>query len=218
MKGLLRDNFYAAYVNEKVWFIIMFLVGILVAAVIPDDSIFVRNYMLICLIGYSYVALDSLRKDSTCKWEKYKLTVPVTRADIVRSCYAGQLIWLAVGVLSASVPVILCIVMHGYPFDLNTDIWLIYMIGISISLFMGALFFPLFYLFGAERKEVFLLVSILSAIAAVAGLVVLLNRLFGPGMTTAQIILSALVVLICAVLSYAVSYRVTVGVFGRKEY
>lgn len=218
MKGLLRDNFYAAYANEKIWFIIMFLAGTVVAAVIPDGSVFIRNYMLICLVGFSYVALDSLCKDGSCKWEKYKLAVPVTRADIVRSRYAGQLIWLTAGVLFASVPVILCIVMHGYPFDLRTDIWLLYMIGISISLFMGAMFFPLFYLFGTERKEAFLLVSILSAVAAAAGLAALINYLFGPGMTERQILLSALMIMICAMLAFWLSYLVTVGIFRRKEY
>lgn len=218
MKGLLRDNFYAAYANEKIWFAIMFLVGIIVTIVIPDRSVFIRNYMLICLIGFSYVALDSLWKDSSCRWEKYKLTAPVTRVDIVRSCYAGQLIWLAAGVLFASVPVLLCIVMHGYPFDLKTDIWLIYIFGMSISLFMGAIFFPLFYLFGAERKEVSLLLAILSAIAVTVGLVALLNLLLGPGMTESRIFLSAFVILSCAVLAFGLSYLITIGIFNRKGY
>lgn len=216
MKGLLRDNFYAAYVNGKIWIAIMFLVGIVVTIVIPDGSIFIRNYMLICLIGFSYIALDSMQRESSCRWEKYKLTVPVTRADIVRSCYAGQLFWLAAGVLLASVPVLLCIVMHGYPFDLKTDIWLIYIVGISISLFMGAIFFPLFYLFGAERKEMSLLVAVLSAIAVIAGMAALLNFLFGPGTTERQIFLSALVILSCAVLAFGLSYLITIGIFSRR--
>lgn len=218
MKGLLKDNFYAAYANEKIWFAVMFLLGIVAAAVIPDGSIFIRNYMMICLVGFSYVALGSLRKDDTCKWEKYKLTVPVTRADIVKSCYAGQLIWLAAGVLFGSVPVVLYIVMHGYPFDLSTDIWLIYMLGMSISFFMDGIFFPLYYLFGTEKKDVSLFVSILSAVAAIVGLIALLNYLFGPGMTERQILLSGLVMLSCAVLVFGLSYLITVGIFSRKEY
>lgn len=218
MKGLLRDNFYAAYVNEKYFFVIVFLVGMIVAVVSPDGSIFIRNYMLICLVGFSYVALDSLRKDSSCKWEKYKLTVPVTRADIVRSCYAGQLIWLGAGVLFASVPCGVSILLHGYPFDLSTDILLIYILGISTSLFMGAAFFPLFYLCGEEKKEASLVISILSAIAAAVGLVGLLNYLFGPNMSSLEIVWAAFAILVCAVAVFGLSFMLAVNIFSKKEY
>lgn len=88
----------------------------------------------------------------------------------------------------------------------------------NILVFMGAIFFPLFYLFGAERKEVFLFSGILSAIAVTAGLAALLNNLFGPGMTVTQIILSSLVVLICAVMAFGLSYLFTVRIYNKKEY
>lgn len=218
MKGLLRDNFYAAYANEKVYFIIMFLAGIFVAVVNPDTDVFIRNYMLICLIGFSFVALDSLRKDGTCRWEKYKLTVPVTRANIVKSCYIGQLIWIVIGILFSGVSVGLSVLLHGIMFDRSVDIALVFSIGTSISLFMGAIFFPLFYLCGDERKEVVLVISILSAIALAAGLVRLVNTLFGPKMPVWQILLSAFAVLICAALTFGLSYVLAVGIFRKKEY
>lgn len=217
MKGLLRDNFYTVYANEKVFFVVVFLVGIVVAAVIPDAGNFIRNYMLICLVGFSYVALDSLRKDASCKWEKYKLIVPVTRADIVRTSYVGEVIWAIAGALFASVPVGLSVWIHGYPFDLSTDILLIYIIGISIDFFMGAVFFPLFYLRGGEGKEASLFISLISAVAAAVGLVYLLNYLFGPEMTSAMIVLSGFIILICAVLILGLSYFLTVGIFTKKE-
>lgn len=218
MNGLLRDNFYAAYANEKVYFIIMFLVGIVVAVVNSDTDVFIRNYMLICLIGFSFVALDSLGKDGTCRWEKYKLTVPVTRANIVKSCYIGQLIWIVMGILFSGMTAGLSILLHGIMFDRNVDIALVFIIGTSISLFMGAVFFPLFYLCGDERKEAVLVISILSAIALAAGLVWLVNALFGPEMPVCQILLSAFAVLICAVLTFGLSYVLTVGIFRKKEY
>ncbi len=218
MKGLLRDNFYAAYANEKIFFVVIFVVGIVVAAVSPDGSAFIRNYMLICQVGFSYVALDSLGKDSTCRWEKYKLTVPVTRADIVRSCYVGHLAWLAAGTLFAGVSSTVSILLHGYPFDRGTDLVLVYTLGISISFFMGAVFFPLFYLYGFERKEVFLFISIFSAFGAAAGLVALLNYLFGRKMSSSEIVLSAFIILACAVAAFGLSLMLTARIFGKKEY
>lgn len=218
MKGLLRDNFYAAYANEKIYFIIMLLAGIFAAVINPDMGTFIRNYTLVCLVGFSFVALDSLRKDGTCRWEKYKLTVPVTRASIVKSCYVGQLIWISAGILFSGVPVGLSVLLHGVMFDRNVDIVLVFIIGTSISLFMGAVFFPLFYLCGDERKEAVLVISILSAIALAAGLVWIVNILFGPEMPVWQILLSAFAVLICAAIAFGLSYVLTVGIFSKKEY
>lgn len=216
MKGLLRDNFYASYENEKVFFVVIFLVGIVLAVVCPGTMSVVTNYMLVCMGGFSYVSLDSLRKDSTCKWEKYKLTMPVTRTDIVKSRYMGHLLWVAAGVACSGIPLGLFILWQKFSFDLNTDLPLVYIAGVSISLFMGAIFFPLFYLCGEERKEAVLVISILLAVAVAAGLVALLNYLFGPGMSPTEIILSGLVLLACAVLTFGLSFLLTVKIFGRK--
>lgn len=218
MKGLLRDNFYAAYANEKVYFMIMLLVGILGTVINPYEGMFIRNYALICLVGFSFVSLDSLRKDGSCKWEKYKLIVPVTRADIVKSCYIGQMVWIITGMLYMCVPVGLTIMLHGFPFDRSTDLLLILFIGMSVSFLMGAIFFPLFYLCGDERKEASLVISVLSAIAAVAGLVWLLNSLFGPEMTDIQIVLAASAILVCAILMFGLSYLLASVIFSKKEY
>ena len=63
-----------------------------------------------------------------------------------------------------------------------------------------------------------MVISILSAIALAAGLVWLVNTLFGPEMPVWQILMSAVAVLICAALTFGLSYVLTVGIFRKKEY
>ena len=103
-----------------------------------------------------------------------------------------QLIWLFVGMAFAGAVVGLSWLLHGFPFDRNTDILLLFAAGVGISLLMVAIFFPLFYLTGEERSEVVLGISLLAAILIFMGLVSLINLYFGPEPAVWQVITSCL--------------------------
>ena len=60
--------------------------------------------------------------------------------------------------------------MEQIQIDKDTDVFMLFVIGVGISLFMGAIFFPLFYVGGEERNEVFLVISLLCGIGFVMGL------------------------------------------------
>lgn len=105
--------------------------------------------------------------------------------------------WLMVGIVFAGIGVALSIMLHGFPFDRSTDVLMLFVVGIAISLFMGAIFFPLFYLGGEERNEVFLVLSLLCSIGFVMGLTTFINTLFPTPMTTTQVILGGVIILDC---------------------
>lgn len=218
MKGLLKNNFYAVRSNVKVFAAIMLLLGVFVVAMDNDVQTLINGYMLLGMIGFSINAIASLRKESAGKWSKYKLTAPIKRSDIVKSYFISQLIWLFVGMLFAGVGVSLSILLHGYPFDRNTDILMLFIVGIGISLFMGAIFFPLFYLGGEDRNEVFLVISLLCGIGIIMGLATAVNIFFGPHMTTLQVLSGAAIIFACALLAFMLSYPLTVGIFKKKEF
>lgn len=46
-------------------------------------------------------AIASMGKEYISKWGKYKLTTPVKRADIIKSYFINQIIWLIVGIIFA---------------------------------------------------------------------------------------------------------------------
>ena len=202
MKGLLKNNYYAACSNVKLFSSAMVLLGIAAAVMDNDVQSIIIGYMVSVMAGFSVVALSGLRKENTSKWCRYKLTAPVRRIDIVKSYFLSQLIWLFVGMLFAAVGVSLSILLHGFPFDRNTDIFMIFVVGIGLSLFMGAIFFPLFYL-GGE---------------VIMGASSLMNRLFGPHMTTFQLVMAGIVILACAMLAFLLSFPLTVSIFRRKEF
>lgn len=176
------------------------------------------GYALLVIIGFSLISIASVRKESAAKWGKYKLTTPVKRADIALSFFVSQLLWLFVGIGFAGFGIAMSIGLHGYPFDRSTDVFMLLVVGTGISLFMGAIFFPLYFLGGEERSEVMMVVSLLGGIGMMMGLSSLINRVYSGNMTSRQIILSGIFITACSAAAFAASFPVTAGVFRKKEY
>lgn len=218
MRGLFRNNFYATLLSAKAFAGIAVVLGVFVVAMDNAIPSLIIGYMLLVMIGFSLISIASIRKEGATKWGKYKLTTPVKTGDIVISFYASQLLWLAVGVVFAGIGIALSVALHGNPFDRNTDVFMLFVVGIGISLFMGAIFFPLYFLGGEERGEVTLMVSLLGGIGVLMGLTTLINIMYPEHMTTRQIVLSGIFLMVCGAAAFAVSYPVSVGVFQRKEY
>lgn len=218
MKGLLKNNFYAVRANAGLFSIIMLLLGIFVIAMDNDIPSLVIGYVLSVIVGFSVNAIGGLSRESSSKWIKYKLTVPVKRTDIVKSYYISLLIWLLTGMIFAGICVILSILLHGFPFDRSTDVLMLFTSGIGLSLFMGAIFFPCFYLGGEEKNEGILIISILASITIFGIIVSLVNMFLGSNLTTPMLILASGILLACALLTFVLSYPLTIHIFVKKEY
>lgn len=218
MKGLLKNNFYVTLSNAKVFSTIMLILGVFTIAIGKKNTSLIIGYMLLSMIGFPFNSIASLRKESNGKWSKYKLTTPVKRSVIVQSYFLSLLLWLVVGMAFAGIGAAISVMLYGSSFDRNTDIFMLFVAGVGISLFMGAIFFPLFYTGGEERNEVFLVISLLGGIGLVMGLTALINTLFPSPMTTTQILFGGTIIFACALLAFAISYPLTAYIYRRKEY
>ena len=218
MRGLLRNNFYVTLADAKAFAVVVTLLGVFVVAMdnaIPSLLIF---YIMLVMVGFPFNSVAGIRKESATKWGKYKLTAPVKRTDIVKSFFVSQLLWLAVGIAFAGMGVALSVALHGYPFDKDTDIFMLFVMGIAVSLFMGAIFFPMYFLGGEERSTVIMIVSLLGGIGIFMGLTTLVNKVYPDNMTARQIVMSGIFMVACSAAAFAVSCPLTVWVFKKKEY
>lgn len=214
MKGLLKNNFFIVWANAKVFSIFMLIIGIFIIAV--RDQSFQIGYAMIGIVGFSVNAIAVVKNEFISKWGKYKLTLPVKRSDIVKSYFINQVIWLLAGILLVGIETGLSWLLHGCPFDQPIDTLSLVALGISISLFMGAMFFPFFYLGGAEKSDVFLVITLLCAFGIDWAIVNVTNELLEPGIF--NIILGASVLIICSLLAFCISYPLTVSIYKKKEY
>lgn len=214
MKGLLRNNIYGTLSNAKVFSRFMILFGIF-GVVVPDQTVQI-GYVMIGIIGFSVSTIIVTKNEFTTKWGKYKLTLPVKRADIVKSQYLNQVIWLLVGTCFVGIELGLSCLFHGCLFDQPIDILTMFALAISMSLFMGAIFFPLFYAGGAEKGEVFWIIAILCAFGIDCTIVTILNGLLEPGIPS--IVLGAVVLIVFSLMAFSVSFSLTVSIYSKKEY
>ena len=197
MRGLLRNNFYVTLADAKAFTVVAVLLGVFVVAMDNAVPSLLISYLMLVMIGFPFSSAASIRKESATKWEKYKL---------------------AVGITFAGMGVALSVALHGYPFDKDTDIFMLFVTGIAVSLFVGAVFFPMYFLGGEERSTVIMIVSLLGGIGIFMGLTTLVNKVYPENMTARQIVLSGIFMMICSAAAFAASCPVTVGIFRRKEY
>ena len=203
MKGLFRNNFFAVWINAKVFLIFMLLFAIVVT-IIPEQ-ILQMYFIMIGIVGFSVIAATAIGNEFSLKWGKYKLTLPVKRTDIVRSLFLNQIFWIIVGTLFTGIASGLSYMIHGFSFDQFSGIFSLFILAVSISFFMGAIFIPMIYLTGDDKIIVFLIISLFCAVGIAA---MLFNiPLFGN-----------VIIITCALLLFAVSYPLTVSVFKRKEF
>lgn len=203
MKGLFRNNFFAVWINAKVFLIFMLLFAIVVT-IIPEQTL-QMYFIMIGIVGFSVIAATAIGNEFSLKWGKYKLTLPVKRTDIVRSLFLNQIFWIIVGTLFTGIASGLSYMIHGFSFDQFSGIFSLFILAVSISFFMGAIFIPMIYLTGEDKIVVFLIISLFCAVGISA---MLFNiPLFGN-----------VIIITCALLLFAVSYPLTVSVFKRKEF
>ena len=217
MKGLLKNNYYATIANAKLFFIVTILLCAL--SVVMKSQMLLGAFVLLCMIGFSIISIVGLRKEIASKWNKYKIATPLKRVDIIRGYFLSHLLWLIVGMLIAGAGVALSVILSGLLFDKNIDIFNFYVLGIGISLFTGAFFFPLFFSRnGEERNEAFLAISLLCGIGIIAGLATLMNAVFPTPMSNAQIIIAGIIIMAIAVFAITISCFLTISIYRKRDY
>lgn len=217
MKGLLKSNYFATIVNAKVITVIM--ASLCTLSIVIKSQILLISFVLLSMIGFAVISLASIRKESNSKWGKYKLTLPIKRAAIVQSYYLSLVFWLLWGIFIAGIGIALSILLRGFLFDKNTDIINLYVAGIGISLFMGAIFFPLFHWQGGEeRSEAFLAISLILGIGMMIGVSTVINSLFAKPMTTLQTIKADILILLWAILVFVFSCLLTIHIYRKRDY
>lgn len=203
MKGLFRNNFFAAWINAKIFLIFMLLFAIVITVI--SEQTLQMYFIMIGIVGFSIIAATAIGNEFSSKWGKYKITLPVKRTDIVRSLFLNQIFWIIVGTLFTGIATGLSYMTHGFSFDQFSDIFSLFILAVSISFFMGAIFIPMIYLTGEDKIVVFLIISLFCAVGIAA---MLFNiPLFGN-----------VIIITCALLLFAVSYPLTISIFKRKEF
>lgn len=219
MKGLLKNNLYGVIENIKIVFAFITLLGM--ALLFTGEASLLNIFSLIVAPVVAVLTISCLRKESSSKWSKYKLTLPVKRKEIVKSQYISHFLISLAGMLTVALFILLTVLIHGnqyFYYGFRDAVTLILLGGI-LSILIGAIAYPLYYLWGAERTEIILVLSVVLSIAVIMGLSIFVNFFTGSGDvsdTVYYISLSAIMAI--TVLIFLLSYFLTCQIFKYKEY
>lgn len=219
MSGLLKNNFYGIWGNMRIATFFLLIFGILLA--VTGNATILSMFTLMAAPVISILVISSMRKESVSKWTKYKLTLPVRRRDIVISQYLSHLLWVCAGIILAIIFMALTLFIHGniYFYYGFRDALTLVLGGAVLAVLIGEIAYPLYYLWGEEKTEVILVLSVIGAVCIILGISLAVNFLVGDaGVSDTVYYISLILILIITAMAEIISYTLTVRIFERKEY
>ncbi len=165
----------------------------------------------IITIYFSMMVLTGFAYDAQAKWDAYGMTMPVTRSETVLAKY------LLGFVLAASGSVLSFLLSFAYSLyqgeRLNSEYVVTHLAMLGAALLIISIFIPLIYRFGVEKAR--LIIFLLVIIPSVGVLV--LSRINIPAPSDAALRTLATLSPFILVVWMVISYRISVGIFSKKE-
>ncbi len=214
MKGLILKDLYNLKNNGKS--IIFVLVVFSFVSFSQNNIGFLIGYTI--LLG-SMLVINTMSYDNIAKWDKYALTMPVTRRDVVFSKYLVSIISSFMG---AAIAIALCFAQEVYKNKLDVmEILVVTGIVLAIDFLFISFILPIVYKFGVEKSRIFILVIFIIPFAIImVGRSKFAKLKLSPlAIQYMNIILQYLpiILLLITILVMAVSYSISVKVYGNKD-
>lgn len=188
---------------------------LVVLAVFFAWCMFMKNtqmFSMMIIIYTMMLVLTAMSYDETAGFDKYALTLPVTRNELVKTKYVLLLILFGTGVLLGILGgmILRMILVSG------TDVWeetisttaaaFLYLLAFEIML-------PLIFRFGVEKARLFLAVIFLAAFGLLYG-----GKIFG-GMITGQMAAGGAAAGVFAVFAgVPISYLISARIVQKREW
>ncbi len=216
MKGLIRNNFYMLGSGLTLTFVFSAL-GVIVSAVLgalsENSGQLISGIIGAQLGGFGALAGTAMLKDAICKWNKFELTMPVSRGDVIKARYISYIIFILMGLLMAALSVFglsltaesvdMERVGFGFTFGLA--------FGLSLPTFMS----PLALIFGADKNDILLFISVFLSlglfIGSSAALTPILNETSDPNFVF------RLGYFVFSIILFGISFLVSLKIYKKKE-
>ncbi|MGE6618622.1 ABC-2 transporter permease [Bacillus mycoides] len=216
MKGLLLTNYYLVY---RTFFMFMGIAILGAGFVFYFGNASMYRLIATFIILFAAIpALEVIKYESKSGYEKYVLTLPVTRKNIVQSHYLFYFLVVIIGtLLSYGI-----FYVHGLVSDTPIDdgIFKSVSLGTFIILNAGAIAYPLLYVFGAEKSDAITIGGACGGLATYFGLQSVIGYLIEqfPISNLNSSVYVSILYTIFGVIIYIFSYFISVFIYRKKEF
>lgn len=213
MNGLIYKDFLNLRPSFKMYLIFLAIFGVIF---IPSGNP-MAVYILVIMFGAT-IPMTALSFDAAAKWDRYALTMPVTRTEIVRTKYQIMLIFTALGVgIAAVLTGIISLLSPGHlTYGLIDPVSLLLFLLVT-GLLIGSIVLPAAYKFGVEKARYIAIIGAIGPMILVICLLTLVDVSQGP---LDAVLLNTVLGIATAVAAVIVgiSYRRSVRIYAAQEF
>ena len=209
MIGLLLKDFYTLRQYGKTMLLMLVFFAIISAGLDNPATFFEGFFILMSMM----ITITSFSYDALAKWDRYALSLPVTRKEIVGSKYLLSIILcLTSTILSFAISAAVLTFKPVEGFGTTEQLYATLAI-ICAALFFSGILLPLTFKFGVEKSRIFLI----GIFAAPTAAVLALNKMGIPMPPESSLIAFAKLLPILMIIFYLLSYLLSVRIYSAKE-
>lgn len=215
MKGLLLKDFLQLKTYVKSMSIILIMYSFMIFSEENVNSMMSLATTIFMILG-TMIALSTFTRDEKGNINRYLLTLPVDKKDLVKEKYALCLITILIGALFGTIISLVAIKLTAKPFPNIEDFLSSVLGGITgVSLLVG-LQIPFMYKFGAEkgRISIYVLAIIIIFISSIPNL---FHWHINFTIPTIMDKLLPIVLLLIIAMIYLVSYFISLKIVEKKD-
>lgn len=212
MSGLLVKEYYTLRRYLKQYILLFIFFGVL--SVYLDSAIYFQAMvtMSMCMLVFTGMSYDS-----TAGWDKYVMTMPVSRKDVVLSKYVSCVIYAASAIVVSTVFSI--IINRIHPME---DGGLMLMSTVAATLLclifiIYSILLPMIFKLGVEKTRILMIAVIMIPVFAILGTAEYMPESVLDFIEQHAAIFGAAGV-IMSVLIYSISYFISMSIFSKKEF
>lgn len=212
MKGLIVKDF--TYIKNY-WktYLLAIILGIIPTALINYDP----NFMLIIsMLIIFIISINTFSFDKENNWNKYALTMPVSRRDIVRAKYMLNIIGLLLGSILGFLLTLIGNFFYNIDLDFNSFINIL-IISMAFFLILSAIDLPTLFKWGTNKGKIVLMIVLFTLIAIIFQIIEKAYNYILNISSIDTIKLNLLIILI-SILIYFISYKISLYIMSKKEY
>ena len=210
MIGLLLKDLYTLrqYGKSLLFMLVLFAV---ISSGLDNPAAFFEGFFILMSM---MMTITSFSYDNLAKWDRYALSLPVTRKDVVGAKYLLSIV-LCLGstIISFLISAVVLKIKPMEGFGITDQLYATAAI-VSIAMFFTGILLPLTFQFGVEKSRIFMI----AIFALPSAAIIALDRMGIPMPTEASLLNLIKLVPIAVVLFYLLSYLLSVKIFSGKEF
>lgn len=206
MKGLILKDFFVIRKQAKV--LLGVLIFYLVYAIATKEISMLAMITLLCVM----MPITTMAYDEKNKWDKYVLSMPVSRSTLVLSKYFFGIMLDLIGIVL--VTLISMIMVFSFNEMIITEVLLMSVVFGAMGLVFLAIMLPILFKFGVEKGRLLMMLVIFTPV--ILGMLIPKLGIAPPSEQTLKLLAYTAPVIIIVIV--VISIKTSIAIYNKKEF